>query len=284
MVNQTYLERAERKFEVGLGEESLPALWREVSSYIPLHEFVPGQQITYNNTIYFDSEDFFLLRNGLLNRYDHMRIRARKYEYDLTSFPGASDYWMELRIRKGDIRKKQRLKLEGRDPQGLVDGKEINGSILDYNRAHADSRLCHEVYKEIQDIIIEKSLKPVLLASYQRMAFENGGQRLTIDWGIQYHHVGASVFTHESLKDLPEKPAGCDQAVVLELKYTGYFPSWMSDIQGKYPIWSKNYFSKFDRGMKALLEGPLRHREDSESLVKMMHAHKEKGWDLSGEP
>ena len=100
-----------------------------------------------------------------------MRIRARKYEYDSTSFPDSSAYWVELRIRKGDIRKKQRLKLEGRDLHDLLEGKEINGSILDYDRAHADSRLCHEVYKKIQDIIIEKSLRPVLLAVLDRRTF-----------------------------------------------------------------------------------------------------------------
>lgn len=284
MVNQTYLERAERKFEVGLGEESLPALWREVSSYIPLHEFVPGQQITYNNTIYFDSEDFFLLRHGLLNRYDHMRIRARKYEYDSTSLAGDSAYWLELKVRKGDVRKKQRLKLEGRDLQKLLAGKDIEGRVLDYNRAHVDAEACRERYKEIQEIIIERGLKPVLLVSYKRVAFENSEERLSIDWDIRYHYIGSSGFDYKRLKDFPERPAGYDRSMVLEFKYTDEFPSWMSDLQAKYPIWYRSSFSKLDRGMKDVLEGPLRHRSDSESLIKMMHAYKEKGWDLSGRP
>lgn len=284
MANQISLVRTESKFEVGIGEEAVPALWREVSFHVPLHEFILGQSITYNNTIYFDSEDCCLLRSGLLNHYDHIRIRARKYEYDLTSIPRDSDYWIELRIRKGDIRKKRRLRLEERDLQRLLEGEEVEERVVDYNRFHTNSKECRERYKEIQGIIIEKGLKPLLLASYKRMAFENGEERLTIDWGIRYHHIGPSVFSHRSLKDFSEEPAAHDQAVVLELKYAGEFPSWMSDLQAKYPIWSKSYFSKFDRGMKALLEGPLRHREDSESLVSMMHAHKEKGWDLSGQP
>lgn len=281
MGNPIYLERMERKFEVGISKETLPALWADLSRYIPLHEFIPGQQITYNSTIYFDSEDCFLLRRGLLNRYDHFRIRARKYEYDSTSSPGT--YWLELKMRKEDIRRKQRLELEGRDLQGLLEGKEIGGRVLDYNHAHADSEVCGQVYREIQDIIITKGLKPFLLVSYKRVAFENREERLSIDWDIRYYHVGSPVFSSKCLKDFPDRPAGYDAAMVLELKYTGEIPSWMSDLQGKYPIWYRSTFSKLDRGMKALLEGPLKARGDSGFLLELMHAHNEKGWDLSGQ-
>lgn len=284
MRNQTYLERSERKFEVGVGKESLPALWREVSCYVPLQEFVSGQPMTDNNTIYLDSEDFLLFRAGLLNRYDHIRIRARKYEYGSTSLAGASDYWLELKVRKGDIRKKQRLKLEGQDFQRLLAGIDIERSVLDYNRAYADLKECLKLYRQIQDLIIYKGLKPLLLVSYKRVAFENEKERLSIDWDIRYYHIGSSIFGYQCLKNFPQEPAGYDQAVVLEFKYTDEFPSWMSELQGKFPIWYRSSFSKLDRGMKAVLEGPLRHRSDSESLIKMMHAYKEKGWDLSGRP
>lgn len=284
MVKPIYLGRAERKFEVGISRDALPALWGDLGRYIPVHEFIPGQQVTYNNTIYFDSEDCFLLRSGLLNRDDHIRIRARKYEFDSTFFTGASDYWMELKVREGDIRRKRRLKLASGDLQRLLAGKEVEESILDYNRPHADLEVCKELYKEIQEIIIEKGLKPLLLVSYKRVAFENQNERLSIDWDIRYCYAGPSVFSQESLKDFSEKPAGYDQAVVLELKYTGGFPSWMSDLQGRHPIWYRSSFSKLDRGMRALLEGPLKCRGDSKFLLEMMHAHKQKGWDLSGQP
>jgi len=127
-------------------------------------------------------------------------------------------------------------------------------------------------------------IKPLLLVSYKRAAFENEKQRLSLDWDIRYYHIRSSVFGYKCLKDFPERPAGYDPSLVLEFKYTDEFPSWMSDLQAKYPIWYRSSFSKLDRGMKALLEGPLRHRPDSESLIEMMHAYKEKGWDLSGRP
>jgi len=284
MSKLVYLERAERKFEIGVGHDAIPALLSDVSRYIPLHEYTPGQRITHNNTIYFDSEDCFLLRNGLLSRYDHFRIRARKYEYDSTSVSGTLCYWMELKVRKGDLRKKQRIKLEGQDIEGLLKGKEIQERVLDYNRFDANSKECGEIYREIQDVIFEKQLKPLLLTSYKRVAFENKNERLSVDWDIRYFHVGSSVFNSVSLKDLSQKPAAYDNVVILELKYTGELPSWMSDLQSRHPIWYRKSLSKLDRGMKALLEGPLRHRGDSGSLLEMMYAHKEKGWDLSGRP
>lgn len=270
MANQIYLERTERKFEVGIGKESLPSLCADVSRYIPLHEFVPGQQITHNNTIYFDSEDCLLLRSGLLNKLDHIRIRARKYEYE--SLDPQLYYWLEFRIRKGDVRRKQRLKLEGKHLRRLLAGEKIDPKVLEYNRPHADPKACRALYGEIQNTIVGNGLRPVLWVAYQRAAFENGLERVTVDWDIRYYHVGPPVFRYKSLKNLKKKPAGREKTMVLELKYSGDLPSWMSDLQQKYPIRCSDLFSKLVMGMKALLEGPLKSRAGSGSLLRLISA------------
>ena len=56
----------------------------------------------------------------------------------------------------------------------------------------------------------------------------------------------------------------------MELKYTGELPAWMQELQDNYPIVPRASFSKCDKGMKALLEGPLKTRKDSESLLYLM--------------
>jgi hypothetical protein len=273
MKNLTYMERVERKYELAISEDSLPALRHDVNQYLPAHEFTPGQAVTINNTLYFDNEDFLFLRNGLANKADHARIRARKYEYDSTPSNGPAYYWIELRIRKGEIRKKQRLKLEKGDFQRLLEGREIDEKVLGYNQSYADSERCKRLYREIQDIIIEKTLKPVLLVSYSRVAFERGEVRLTVDWDIRYRQAGPSVFHYKALRDLPEQPCGFEKNMVLELKYSGGLPPWVSGLQQKYPIRPRIFFSKLDGGMKALLEGPLRSRPHSKSLLDMISAY-----------
>jgi len=272
MTNNIYLERTERKFEVKLSVQALPEIIKTISRFIPLHEYVPGQMITHNNTIYFDNEDCFLLRQGLENRYDHIRVRARKYEYD--NAENAPHYWLELKLRRGETRKKERINLTANDLRGLLHGLPVTPRVCEYNSSHLSEEACRALYEELQDIIEEKALKPSLLASYRRVAFENATDRLSIDWDIRYRPAGRFLFEYASLKDIPHAAAGQEDAIVMELKYTGELPAWVQRLQRQLPILPLASFSKCDRGMKVLLEGPLSTRTDAGALLQMMREHK----------
>jgi len=276
MKSPTYIERVERKYELAISEDSLPALRRDISRYVPTHEFTPGQAVTINNTIYFDNDDFHFLRSGLANKSDHTRIRARKYEYDSASFDGLAYYWVELRIKRGEISRKQRLKLEKGDLQKFLEGREIDEAALDYNQSQADSEQCKNLYEEIQNIVLSHSLKPILLVTHNRVAFEQGSVRITLDWDIRYYQAEASISHYENLKDLPDQPCGRETSMILELKYSGESPSWFSELRQRHPIHSRRFFSKLDSGMKALLQGPFKSHEDSEALLKMIDDYREK--------
>jgi|GEM_PF-890044 len=273
MTSNIYLERTESKFEVKLPVLAVPELIKTIGSYIPLHEYVPGQMITHNNTIYFDSEDCFLLRQGLENRFDHLRVRARKYEYD-NSEPAHSYYWLELKIRQGETRKKERINLTANDLRGLLHGLPVTPRVCDYNSSHLGEEACRALYEQLQDIVEERALKPILLASYQRVAFENATDRLSIDWDIRYRLAGRFLFGYPSLNEIPHAPAGEEDTIVMELKYTGELPTWVQDLQRHLPIQRLASFSKCDRGMKTLLQGPLSDRSDAGDLLQMMHTYK----------
>ena len=279
MSTATTKQRTEMKFEVGLAPRDLPALWRDISRHIPLHEYVPGHPITHNNTLYFDNDECLLLKEGLVNRYNHLRIRARKYEYDAPLVEGAQDYWLELKRRQGEIRRKERLRLDRGDLAGLMAGKPISAMVLDRNRAQSDPDACAALYREIQDLVRAHDLKPFVLACYKRVAFESRQERLSIDWDIRYHHADPSVLQFNSLKDLPRIPAGREDTIVLELKYTGELPGWLADLRGKYPITYRTSFSKCDRGTKALLQGPLKTRPDAPVLLEMIDTLKHEDGD-----
>ncbi len=164
MSDQLYQERTERKFGIEIGRERLRQLKQDIAARLPIQEFFPREPVTINNTIYFDSADCKLLRQELASRFDHIRIRARKYEYDRNGLP--SPYWIEYKIRKGDLRKKRRLKLKDGHFQNFVGGKKIEQEVLQYNRSFSDINGFHSLYGEIQRIIRENDLKPVLLVRY----------------------------------------------------------------------------------------------------------------------
>jgi len=188
---------------------------------------------------------------------------------------------MELKIKKGEITKKDRLKLEWRDLQGLLAGRTIDRRVLDSNRSRVSPEACKRLYAEIQNIIAEKGLKPVLLVTYERMAFENGSERLTVDWDIRYYKVESPVPRLKSLEHVSKTPVDCERTLTLELKYSGELPSWMLDLRQKYPICYRSPYSKLVRGMKALLKGPLKCRQDSDLLLGMIYAREQQGEVLS---
>jgi len=270
MSTATTKERTELKFTVGLAPSALPDLWRDIGRHIARHEYVPGHPITHNNTLYFDSDDCRLLKDGLLNRFDHLRIRARKYEYDTPLSEGAHDYYLELKRRQGEIRRKERLLLERSELEALMAGKACSDSVLARNRGEIEPDACAALYREIQRLVTEHGLKPFTLASYRRVAFESRTERLSIDWDIRYHPANASILRVPSLKDLPESPAGREDTVVMELKYTGELPGWLEGLRRTYPITDRTSFSKCDRGTRALLQGPLRARPDAPALLAML--------------
>lgn len=275
MSTATTKERTEMKFEVAMTAEELPALWRDIARHIPMHEYVPGRWTTHNNTLYFDSPDCRLLKDGLVNRFDHLRIRARKYEYEPALEDGSQDYWLELKRREGEIRRKERFLLRRQDLEGLLAGDPCGEGVLERNRGQLDLLT---VYRDIQQLVLDLRLEPFTLASYNRVAFEGPGVRLSVDWDIRYHAADRSTLRVDRLKDLPD-PAGRESTAVLELKYIGEVPLWLAELQAAYPIAYRTSFSKCDRGTKALLQGPLRVRPDASLLLQMLESLKHEDTD-----
>lgn len=273
MTSAIYLNRTERKFEVQTGRGDLAKLIADISKHVPLSEYIPGEKITHNNTIYFDNEECFLLRQGLLNRTDHLRVRARKYEYD-DAGAGDGKYWLELKLREGDTRKKDRITLTAEDLRGLLNRLPIAARTCEYNRPHLSVGETRALYADLQQVIERNSLRPFLLVSYERVAFDNGTVRLSIDSNIRYVAAGESLLGEKSLKDL-EPRAGREDTIVMELKYIGEYPRWIPALQKKYPIRTLNSFSKCDRGMRVLLKGPLNARTDAWALLELMQSCKQ---------
>jgi SPX domain protein involved in polyphosphate accumulation len=271
-----YTDRIERKYQVGIDPSDLSAFCRDVSRYAPLHEFIPGRQITWVNSIYFENQEFDLLRFSLLSGQDNIHVRLRTYEYDGSPPRPIPDYWLEMKIKKEEVRKKKRLKMQGEALGAFLEGRDVAGRILEDNLDGADPENIRSSYREIQNTIFNLGLKPTLLVAYRRVAFQNEIERLSIDWDVHYYHVSQHVHRYPSWRDVAKCLGEKTEKIFLELKCPqGAIPTWVANLKRDYPLWELGYFSKYNEGMSFLFPGQFKHLTESNYFLRMIKAYTE---------
>ena len=116
-------------------------------------------------------------------------------------------------------------------------------------------------------------LKPYFLLTYKRLAFQNNLERISLDWDVQYFHVGAEVYSYDSWKYPVHDPAGKSQKTILELKYPrGTHPVWIAELERKHHI-QETGFLKFVEGMRFLLRGPLKTYREADYFLRLIEAY-----------
>ena len=147
---------------------------------------------------------------------------------------------------------------------------------MHYNQMHGDTETIQEFYREIRDAISWLGLKPMLLVTYKRIAFQREKERVSVDWDIEYHHIGPYFYRRPFWTEISKRPLGRENVVRLELKFPpGVSPPWMADLQRRYPIWERKYYSKFKEGMRFLLQGPLKRHKKADFFLEMLEAYRE---------
>ena len=273
MKGPIYQDRIERNYQVGVSQDGVAGLWRELSEYLPKYGLHPIYEITCVGTVYFDNRDYDLTRFTVLNRGRRLLVRLRTYENYGESPKPISDYWMEVKIRVNDRWRKKRFRLNRADLPEFLEGRDAGQSVLDYNQNGADPDVVRNLYRETQEIVLTMGLKPIFLLTYKRMAFQNEIERLCLDWDIQYYHVGANVYSYDSWKYPVEEPAGKSDKTILEIKYPqGSPPAWIADLEKRYPI-RETGFLKFVEGMGFLFQGPLKYHREADSFLQFIETY-----------
>lgn len=279
MKSPVFIDRIEKKYQMGVSEDGIASLWQELSSYLSRYKLDPVPDITSVGSVYFDNRDYDLLRYSLLiNRNIHVRLRT--YEWYGRPPEPISDYWLEVKVKEGERRKKKRFKLERGALRRFLNGGDVGEAVLSYNEENAPPEVIRSLYQETRETLVTLGLRPILLVTYKRVAFQNTTERLSLDWDIQYYPAGESIYSYPSWKYLHESPSGKAEKTFLELKYPGGDPpQWMDDLQHRYPMWERNY-SKYVEGMGFLFQGPLRHHGEAESFLQIINGYME----LTGSP
>ena len=273
MKGPIYQDRTERNYQVGVSEDGVAGLWRELSEYLPKYGLHPIYEITCVGSVYFDNRDCDLTRYTVINGGRHILVRLRTYENYGESPKPISDYWVEIKIREKERWRKKRFRLKRPDLPEFLEGRVGGQSVLDYNQNGVNPEVVRNLYRETQETVLTTGLKPILLMTYKRIAFQNEIERLSLDWDIQYYHVGTDVYSYDSWKYPVEEPAGKSKKTILELKYPQDSPpAWIADLEKRYPLWETN-FSKYVEGMGFLFRGPLKDHKEANSFLKMKDAY-----------
>ena len=273
MKGPIYQDRIERNYQVGISADGVAGLWRELSEYMPRYGLNPIYEITCVGSVYFDNRDFDLTRYNLLNGGRYLLVRLRTYENYGESPKPISDYWVEVKIREKERWRKKRFRLNRTDLAEFLEGRDGGQTVSDYNRNGADPDVVRNLYRETQETVLTNGLKPVLLLTYRRVAFQNEIERVCLDSDIQYYHVGTNVYSYDSWKYPLEKPAGKSGNTILEVKYPqGRRPAWVADLEKSYPL-SHTNFSKYVEGMGFLFQGPLKHHREASYFLPRIETY-----------
>ena len=272
--NPIYIDRVERKYLVGVDEDGIATFFRDLSSFLGPYGLEPVQEITTVGTVYFDNKDYDLLRYILLIRRCHILVRLRAYEYFDRPPEPISEYWMEVKNRDANRRRKKRFRIKRSTLRNFLDGQDVVEKIVADNQEEADRETISNLYSEMRETFFTWGLRPALFVTYKRVAFQSGSERLSLDWDIQYYPTNDKVYSYDTWKYPVEAAAGKAKQIVMELKYPqGALPGWIPDLQGKYPIWERNYVKPVE-GMGFLFEGPLRDDRQADSFLRMVKAYK----------
>ncbi|SRR5258706_448450 len=266
MIGPNYQDRIERNYRLGVDKVHIAGVWRDLSEYLPRYNLNPIHEVTCVGSVYLDNRDFDLTRYNLLNGGRYLLVRLRTYEtYGEIPKP-ISAYWVEVKIRENDRWRKKRFVLNRSDLTGFLDGRDGGQSVLDCNQG-IDPDLVQSLYRETQETVLTNGLKPMLLLTYRRVAFQNDIERVCLDSEIQYYHVAQDVCSYDSLKYPVEDPMGKSTRTIIEFKYPpGRFPIWLAALEKSYPL-SRTNFSKYVEGMGYLFKGPLRSFKEADYFI-----------------
>lgn len=269
MIAPAFNDRVEKKYQMNIDESCIAELWREMGDLLRPYGILPVQEITSVGSVYFDNRDCDLLRFSLLGHL--MLFRTRAYETFGQSPQAISEYWVEVKTARGARRMKKRFPLAKSELLKFLEVEEFstyNGGVPELRSGVG----CHpELYREAKETLVTMGLKPMLLVTCKRLAFQGAMDRLSIDWDVKYYSAAPNIYEPPTWKYLAQPPVGKADKVILETKLLGdnVEPLWFAELQRRFPIGAREFLKPVE-GMGYLFKGPLKqHKEASYFLPRI---------------
>jgi hypothetical protein len=195
------------------------------------------------NSLYFDSPNFYFLRQRLERVQNRFNMRIRSYGTE-----PILPFFAEIKQRTGTFIRKYRFKLEKNNVEEII----RQASTIDQSK-HTNNNL--ELFKSA---VLTYDAQPKVLVQYRRLAFVSNCDdyaRVTFDIDLKYQR-------ENSWLPLPKKDSLCNCdlqtsfdsgcSVILELKCEPQVPLWMIDLVHTFRL-KKRGFSKYSNCLRPIL-------------------------------
>ncbi|WP_083439496.1 polyphosphate polymerase domain-containing protein [Acetobacterium bakii] len=232
MITKTF-KRYEKKYQLDTYQfnKLLPELLLHMNpnGYLSSKDSYP----IYN--IYFDTENFDVIRHSLSKPYYKEKLRLRSYTIPET----AEDLvFIELKKKIGGIVSKRRVPLTLKEANEFIAFGQYPEKLKDQS---------HLVLDEIRYYLETHTVEPKTYISYERMAFVGKSDpefRLTFDFNIKTRKDYLSLDAGDFGSLLLPK-----NYYIMEIKILGSIPLWLSHTLSELKIYSSS-FSKYGTAYK----------------------------------
>lgn len=187
-------------------------------------------------SLYLDSEDLQLCRESLRGHKNRVKLRIRSYT-DEPEYPR----FFEIKRRLNSIIMKSRTRVMDRDVPALLAGLPLPPQAF---RADVETMNQFQVYMN------SIRARPVILVRYRRRAFEgdsNNRVRVTFDRELAYKVTNRPEVRLNG-SGWQRNPFNVN-GVVLEIKFTGHFPAWLSEMVKSFNLRQRS-ISKYASSIK----------------------------------
>ena len=193
---------------------------------------------TVIRNIYFDTENFRLIRRSLEKPVYKEKLRIRSYKPVQIKDP----VFVEIKKKYKSVVYKRRLLLPEK-------------TVMESFRTGEPLPVCSQIGDEIQYFReYYKNLQPSVFLSYEREAFyslDGSDFRVTFDENILYRRndisLGSEIYGHPLLGK---------QQTLMEIKTSGGIPLWMSETLTKHHLY-KTSFSKYGSAYQRMMEAAM---------------------------
>ena len=193
---------------------------------------------TVIRNIYFDTENFRLIRRSLEKPVYKEKLRIRSYKPVQITDP----VFVEIKKKYKSVVYKRRLLLPEK-------------TVMESFRTGEPLPVCSQIGDEIQYFReYYKNLQPSVFLSYEREAFyslDGSDFRVTFDENILYRRNDISLGS-----EIYEHPLLGKQQTLMEIKTSGGIPLWMSETLTKHHLY-KTSFSKYGSAYQRMMEAAM---------------------------
>ncbi|MCL2110238.1 polyphosphate polymerase domain-containing protein [Microgenomates group bacterium] len=218
--------RHELKFIIGRKDALL--LQKKLEPFLELDPFSVDEAMGYRvSSLYFDDYKRTAYFDKLNGAEDRTKYRLRVYNF------GASPITLEAKIKKGDLSRKESVRLNMAEYRELVgNAGEIAMAVgMDGGKTSAGGEFTN--YFDLLRKV--RLMRPQIIVDYWRRAFigRESDVRLTFDDGLQISHATSDILQADG--HAWQTILEADE-LILEVKYDNFLPAHLSQLLVGFPL------------------------------------------------